>query len=97
MNIKTTLEEPKGIEVYRTNTPSKISLEELLNKLEIMYDEKNDTINIKCNSNILIQAENTILVSKNDTVLLSGNALGINKGKIFLNPLIYKFKKFFKI
>lgn len=84
--------EPTGIQLFKTNNPTNISLNEILDKFEIQYDKTNDIINIKCKSNILIEAENTLLISKNDTVILSGDALGINDGKIFLNPTLQAIK-----
>lgn len=84
--------ETKGIDLYNTNTPTKISLVDLLDKIEILYDEKNDIINIKCKSNLLIESENSIFISKNDTVFITGDAIG-KKGKLFLNPILQKFRK----
>lgn len=88
----TKLLETKGIDLYNVNKPVKISLEELLSKIEIMYDEKNDIINIKCNSNLLLESQNSIFISKNDTVFITGDVIG-TKGKLFLNPVLQKFKQ----
>lgn len=84
--------ETKGIDLYNINKPKNISVSELLDKLQILYDEKNDIINIKCNSNLLIESENSIFISKNDTVFITGEVLG-QKGKLFLNPVLQKFKQ----
>lgn len=88
----TKLLETKGIDLYNTNKPIKISLDDLLNKIDILYDEKNDIINIKCNSNLLIESENSIFISKNDTVFITGDVIGL-KGKLFLNPVLQKFRQ----
>ena len=84
--------ETKGIELFNINKPIKISLEQLLDKIQISYDEKNDIINIKCNSNLLIESENSIFISKNDTVIITGDVLG-KKGRLFLNPVLQKFRQ----
>ena len=90
-----TVPETKGINLYNTNSPIKIDFDELLKKIDIMYDEKNDTINIKFNSNLLIESENSIFVSKGDSVFISGDVIG-KKGKIYLNPILQRFKKTIK-
>ena len=86
------LRESIGIDLYNINNPVKINISDILDKLDFYYDEYNDIINIKCKSNLLIESENTIFISKNDTVVISGNALG-GKGKIFLNPVLQKFRQ----
>lgn len=91
----TTIPETKGVNLYNTNNPIKIDFNELLKKIDIMYDEKNDTINIKFNSNLLIESENSIFVSKGDSVFISGDVIG-KKGKIYLNPILQGFKKAIK-
>lgn len=84
--------ETKAIDLYNSNKPKEISVQELLDKLSISYDKKNDIINIKCKSNLLIETENSIFISKNDTVFITGDVLG-NKGKLFLNPVLQKFRE----
>lgn len=84
--------ETKAIDLYNSNKPKEISVQELLDKLSISYDEKNDIINIKCKSNLLLETENSIFISKNDTVIITGDVLG-NKGKLFLNPVLQKFRE----
>lgn len=91
----TIIPETKGVNLYNTNNPIKIDFNELLKKINIMYDEKNDTINIKFNSNLLIESENSIFVSKGDSVFISGDVIG-KKGKIYLNPILQRFKKAIK-
>lgn len=86
------LRESIGIDLYNINNPVKINISDILEKLDFYYDEYNDIINIKCKSNLLIESENTIFISKNDTVVISGEALG-GKGKIFLNPVLQKFRQ----
>ncbi len=85
------IEETKGINLFNTNKPQKIDLDTIIKKFEILYDEKNDIINIKCKSNVLFEFQNSIFISKNDTVILTGDALGA-KGKIYLNPVLQRFR-----
>ena len=84
--------ETQAIDLYNLNKPKEISVQELLDKLSISYDKKNDIINIKCNSNLLIETENSIFISKNDTVFITGDVLGL-KGRLFLNPVLQKFRQ----
>ena len=84
--------ETKGIDLYNSNKPKEITVRDLLDKLSISYDEQNDIINIKCNSNLLIETENSIFISKNDTVFITGDVLGL-KGRLFLNPVLQKFRQ----
>ena len=56
--------ETKGIDLYNSNKPKEITVQDLLDKLSISYDEKHDIINIKCQSNLLIETENSIFISK---------------------------------
>lgn len=87
--------ETKGINLYNSNNPVKIDLNELLNKIQILYDEKNNIINIKCDSNLLIESENNIFISKGDTVIITGDVIN-KKGKLYLNPILQKFKSTLK-
>lgn len=84
--------ETKGIDLYNSNKPKEITVQDLLDKLSISYDEQNDIINIKCQSNLLIETENSIFISKNDTVFITGDVLGL-KGRLFLNPVLQKFRE----
>lgn len=94
----TNKENSKGIQILTNNKEIvDMSLEEVLQKLQIKYDRTNDVIIINTDSNLLIQAENSLFISKEDTVFISGDKLGL-KGKIYLNPklIIDKIKKIFR-
>lgn len=96
MKFSTNPDQSKAIEIIEkdlNNIP--ISLDELKDKLEIMYNKENDVITIKCDSNLIIHTENSMFISKNDTVIISGEELGL-KGKIYLNPVLQKIKKLFR-
>ncbi len=63
------------------STMRDMSLSEVMNLIDIKYDEVNDVIVVDCASNLMITAMNNLFVSKEETIIIS------EKGNIHLNPL----------
>jgi hypothetical protein len=75
----------KQIQSQKMSNLKPMSVEELLSKLDIVYDDASNTIILKCDSNLLIQSLNNIFISKEDTVILTGDKQGFD-GKLYQNP-----------
>ena len=83
----------EGLQILEKNSYSPVKIDDILNYISVKYDNSTDTFLINIDSNLVIQGNNIALSSSKDIVLISGEMQN-RSGKIYLNPILQKFKKF---